>query len=109
MYLEEAGKRIALWASTTRMVDRVYFFGSRVRNEHREDSDLDIAIELIFEDPNIALANWMLEVGNWRLQLEPLLPWRLDLQSFHETRTPTVRLGIEQSSLLVYERESLAP
>ena len=36
---------LGMWADQRGYVDRVWVFGSRVRGDHREDSDLDILID----------------------------------------------------------------
>lgn len=108
MTLEEAKYVVSTWAATQRLIQRVYFFGSRVRNKHREDSDLDIAIELIYPDCDCALAHWMFESNEWQNQLESLLPWPLDMQHFNKNSTPTVLSGLAQSSVLVYQLPALS-
>lgn len=103
MALEDAIYVVSNWAATQRLIKRVYFFGSRVRSEHFEDSDLDIAIELIYPDCDCALAHWMFESNGWQKQLESLLPWPLDIQLFNKNSTPTIFSGLAQSSVLVYQ------
>ena len=49
---EEAKAIVSSWAGRYKVIRRVYFYESRVRKEHRAESDLDIAIELIFPDPD---------------------------------------------------------
>jgi len=106
MTLEGAKLLVASWAVQKRLVRRVFFFGSRVRNEHRSDSDLDIAFELIYTAPNTSAGHWAFESDAWAKQLSSLLPWKLDLQLLEPQGTPTVASGIERSSVLVYERQA---
>ena len=103
--LSDLAPLVVSWARLQRIVDRIYFFGSRVRGEHRNDSDLDVAVQLIFPDPSTALAHWSFESDTWISQLTPLLPWKLDLQLFASSATPTVSAGVTRSSVLVYERQ----
>ena len=43
--LTELAGIVADWADGCPGVERVFLFGSRVRGDHRPDSDLDLAIE----------------------------------------------------------------
>lgn len=106
MTLEEAGSVVANWAHNHRLIQRVFFFGSRVRQEHRPDSDLDIAIELILSDPDESFAQWAFERKSWLRDLERLLPWKIDLQHSSGEATPTIASGIARSSILLYERDA---
>lgn len=102
MTLDEAKLLVASWANHQRLIRRIFFFGSRVRNEHRPDSDLDIAIELIYPNPDISAAHWAFESDAWVLTLSTMLPWELDMQCFNSQGTPTIAQGISRSSILVY-------
>ena len=102
--LENAMPVVAWWARQQRLVERVYFFGSRVRGDHRPDSDLDIAVQLIYPEVDTALAHWTFELDAWASQLSAILPWELDLQLFAPDGTPTIIAGVNRSSVLVYAR-----
>lgn len=106
MTLEEAKLLVASWATQQRLIRRIFFFGSRVRDEHRPDSDLDIAFELIYPNMNTSAAHWAFESDAWVLALSSLLPWKLDLQLFNPQDTPTIANGIDRSSILVYEQQA---
>ncbi|MDZ4075999.1 MAG: nucleotidyltransferase domain-containing protein [Hylemonella sp.] len=93
------------WATSIRLIERVYFFGSRVRGEYRSDSDLDIAVQLTTTDPDEAVAQWTFECDKWTVELATLIPFQVDLQLLHMTATPTVVAGIARASLLVYARQ----
>ena len=95
---------VVSWASRQSIIDRIYFFGSRVRGEHKLASDLDIAVQLIYSDPAPALAHWFSEGDNWVSQLSDILPWEPDLQLLAPGATPTISAGIEESAMLVYQR-----
>ena len=56
--LTEASVAVSNWAMAKLEIRRVAFFGSRVTRTNRESSDLDIAIELIYGEPNISFAHW---------------------------------------------------
>lgn len=59
--LLEADKvAILKWAEKHSEIARVYLYGSRARGDHRPDSDIDLAIEVIAQrgDAN-SFATWM--------------------------------------------------
>jgi predicted nucleotidyltransferase len=97
---------VSSWACKQRLIDRVYFFGSRVRGKHKPDSDLDIAVQMIYSDPDTALAHWFFESDAWVSHLSGILPIKVDLQLFTHSITPTISAGIQESSLLVYQRQA---
>lgn len=98
--------RIAEWVIHHRLIRRVFLFGSRVRNAHREDSDLDIAIELIYPNIDTALAHWSFESDAWKDELQKFVPWRVDLQLLCPQGTAAIVSGVERSSILIYERRA---
>jgi uncharacterized protein len=105
MELEEVARVVSRWARTKPIVRRAYLFGSRVRGEHRVDSDIDIAVEL---EPNLdesgGLATWMFEKEKWKEELQGLIPLEIQLERYHPEQTPTVGKGIGRSSQIVYEK-----
>jgi predicted nucleotidyltransferase len=94
-----------MWARQKPLIKRVFVFGSRVRGDHRPDSDIDIAVEL---DPNHfqgvdesgGLATWMFETEAWKDELHRLL----QLERYHAGQTPTIASGLARSRVLVYEK-----
>lgn len=98
--------KVSSWAKQQHLISRVYFFGSRVRNQHTPTSDLDIAIHLIYPDPDTAFANWSFESAVWKSQLSAILPWKLDLHLLAPNSTPNISAGVQKSSLLVYEKHA---
>jgi predicted nucleotidyltransferase len=41
---------IAEWATTEPLIDTVWLFGSRLGNDYRRDSDLDVAVRLRMQE-----------------------------------------------------------
>lgn len=81
-------------------VDAIYLFGSRARGEHRERSDIDIAILCPIANEN----DWqsMLKLLDDADTLLPIDCIRLD----QEGQNSTLRLQIEQDKKLIYERRT---
>jgi len=107
--LPEVAKVVSVWARGKPLVKRVYLFGSRVRGDHRPESDIDIAVELdplAFRgsDESGGHATWMFEAPAWREELEHLIPLKLQLERYHPEQTPTIGKGLLESSQLVYEK-----
>ena len=109
MEMSQVARMISTWAQEKPLVKRAYIFGSRVRGDHRPDSDIDIAVEL---DPDMfrgvdgsgGRATWMFETDGWKEELEKLLALKVQLERYHPDQTPTVGKGLARSSQLVYEK-----
>ena len=109
MGVSEVAEVISTWARGKPLVKRVHIFGSRVRGDHRSDSDIDIAVELdpeVFQgvDESGGLATWMFETKGWKEELEKLIRLKVQLERYHPDQTPTVGKGLARSSQLVYEK-----
>lgn len=92
------------WARSNPLIKRVWLFGSRVRGNERQDSDLDIAIEHgVKHGDTSAFTTAIGEMGNWRSQLQPQVSLKIDLQSYTPGETPTIDAGLNESSILIYE------
>ena len=109
MNIAPIAEAISSWARAKPLVRRVWIFGSRVRDDFRPESDLDIAIEL---DPTVycgfdesgGLATWMFETTGWRDELQSLSPYTIQLEQYQSDQTPTITEGIIRSSRLIYEK-----
>ncbi len=112
MDLKDIARIVSTWAKGKPLINRVYLFGSRVRGDHDPQSDIDIAVEL---DPNEfqgsdetgGLATWMFETNGWKGELQKLLPVRVQLERYQQEQTHTVRRGLAESSVLIYEKGPL--
>ena len=91
------------WAKTKRHIASVDLFGSRVRGDHRIDSDIDIAVTLIQSNPDSAFAYFSLHHQEWLTELcQMVAPIDVDLQWCHKTATITVNEGVKRSSVRIF-------
>lgn len=102
-------KALSDWASEKPLVGRVFIFGSRVRGDHGPGSDLDIAVEIDLSaargmDESGGLATWMSETKGWKMELEAILPFEVDLEQYRGEGTPTIHQALARSSHLVYAK-----
>ncbi len=80
------------WALSKSFIIRLWVFGSRPRGDHREDSDLDVTVQI----GRIGQFYGPAEVfhchrDEWEAELQPLLPHKLHLLPFgHTDATRTV-------------------
>lgn len=104
MKVELLKEIIKKWAESEPLIKEVYIFGSRARNDYRENSDIDIAVK-IEKRPNddSPLATWFYEGNNLKNRLSKLLPYELQLE-YLDNKTKTVLSGIKESSILVYKK-----
>ena len=79
-------------------VHRAYLFGSIVRNEEKKDSDIDILVELDYENG----ADYFI-FFDMQLQLNKLLNRKVDLVSA-KGLSPHIQPIINKEKKLVYER-----
>lgn len=92
------------------LIGRLWLFGSRVREQHRPDSDVDVAIELDMSvvkgvDESRGMATWAFDAKPWRPELEDLLSLVVDLLRYKAGETEIIQAGLDQSSILVYEKK----
>jgi uncharacterized protein len=100
---------IISWAISKSLIRRVWLFGSRVREEHTLESDLDIAVEIDSaaikgSDHSGGFATWCFEEKVWREELTRAIGLKIDLQYYRNGETPKVQAGLDQSSILIYEK-----
>jgi len=105
MVINELGDIVSTWATGQPLVSAAYLYGSRVKGTHRVDSDLDVAIEIEPErGDSSAKATWICEKQWLTNSLQSLLPMELHLEWYDEYETPTVKQGLEDGHIKVFER-----
>ena len=84
----------------------MWVFGSRLRGTYRDDSDLDVALEIdpLPKDEDV-LTSWIPESSAWETELGNLVPYRVDLQLFDldDPKSAIVRY-VSCCSMLLYVR-----
>ncbi len=77
-------------------VNKAYLFGSQSRNEAKQDSDIDLLIEL---EDNVDLFQFI----SIKLHLEKLLNKKIDLVSANGI-SPRIKPYIDNDKILIYEK-----
>jgi uncharacterized protein len=72
---------VANWASGESGIGEIWFFGSRARGDHHEQSGLDIAVVPAGYDKGERLANYLFLRDRWQEELSELLPVRVHLKN----------------------------
>jgi predicted nucleotidyltransferase len=91
-------------------VKAAYIFGSRSKGTHRQDSDVDIAIEITDQKGGPAiLSDWMhFDDEGLKKTIELELQVPLDMQWYGgKGETPTIHRGLVESSVCVYAKSPL--
>lgn len=95
---------IASWAESAE-VSRVYFFGSRVRGDHRPDSDIDLAIDLDDIGSTEAGGMWWMHVNatffeDLKVRLNPI---RLEVRRSDDrgVEWPFIRQAAKTPALII--------
>ena len=102
-HLSEVAETIRAWAASKRLIRSVRLFGSRVRSQHRPDSDLDIAIA-VDGTSGEALATLMFEGAAWAAELQPRIGMTPHIDLAHRTMAPHVWSYLQAGSVMVYRR-----
>ena len=103
--IESIKRIINDWARKEPLVKKVYIFGSRATDDYKEDSDIDIAVEIhrLPGEESITSA-WMDVAEGYRQQLSKLFPYPLHLHSL-DGDSPITLDGAYRQGILVYEED----
>jgi len=86
------------WAKKHPEIEKVYLYGSRSRGDNRPYSDIDLAIEMPFED-------WFFWHANYKENRDLHLSAEVDLQWYKPNADlEKVGKGVEQDGQLLYQR-----
>jgi predicted nucleotidyltransferase len=99
---------VAHWAASEPVILRAWIFGSRVRGTSRDDSDVDIAIEVsTLPGDSSPFVTFIHEKKRLRGAIQACLKLEVDLQWYGgQVETPTIYAGLQQSSVLAYSKTS---
>lgn len=98
------------WARQDPILAMIHLFGSRVRGDHRPDSDIDFAVELDLSaargvDFSGGFATFSQHSRRWEVELARRLSIPVDLEFYHgPEETPILHGGLEQSGKLIYDK-----
>jgi predicted nucleotidyltransferase len=100
---------IKYWAKNEQLIKRVFIFGSRTRGNYSGSSDIDIAIELSFSEPNTNLANFLFEQDRWGSDLKKLINLEVDVQLLEvNNKNSIIFRGVSDNSILAYQQSAEA-
>lgn len=87
------------WAVRHPEIERVWLYGSRVRDDFKPDSDWDLAVELSGKSSgSIDLPDC------WITELERPLGWEIDAQPMSKVESSKIHDGVKRQGKLAYER-----
>ena len=100
-------------AKETPVIKRIWVFGSRFKNTHNSNSDLDIAVEVEWvsgeqlgccED---TFSLWCAASPKFEERMKAECPWTLDLQQYAGQKdTPKIHRYLEECSRLIYQKHN---
>lgn len=116
MNLEQAAEILQKWAREGDIVNRLWLYGSRVpgsRRDPRLDSDLDVAIEVLWKGREDPYTRFFFDHKKWEASLDGLFPFRIHLAHYNPSipldvpvEEGNVRKEVDRYGILVYERTS---
>ncbi|MGB8991812.1 MAG: nucleotidyltransferase domain-containing protein [Desulfobaccales bacterium] len=100
------------WAESKEEIEKLYVFGSRIKDDNKPDSDIDILLKLdetlikdeIWNDlsGNELWLAWFKIAPIYRKELSELLPYKIDLNIDLGDSSPALQKYIKESSILIY-------
>lgn len=89
------------WAENEPLIRTVHVYGSVIKGCRHPD-DLDVAVTLAVKDYGEITSLWIHKRSEWEAQLQSKIGLTVDLQLDHDA--PKVRAGLEEASVLIFER-----
>ena len=95
------------WAAKEEFIDAIYLFGSRLRGNAHEGSDLDLAILLSTKpDPNPERPYWMSNHERVEQELNGLVPVKVHVSVLHVTDWDDTTEYVRKGGLAIYVNPS---
>lgn len=107
--IETAIPMLRQWAEANPYISKLWIFGSYAKGNAKDDSDLDIAVEIIIpavrRDNENVLAVYISEKDTWKKELQKLLSFeKVQIEYLDAKETPTVKNGVQEANILAYCR-----
>ena len=92
------------WAKSQPLIKKAYFFGSRFKGSYREDSDMDIGVELyVGHEGECLLSTWIHEGPELKESLQSLIGYKVDLQWYEsQEETPEMHSYLAEDSVVIF-------
>jgi len=97
-------KVINEWVAYYPRIIKVCLFGSYVKRDKPVVGDIDIAMEISHKEGDTVFGFWCSEKDRMEKQLTHFLNYKADLHRSDGERTPTIKKGLDEGSILIYER-----
>lgn len=101
-------KIIKEWAENHPRITKVHVFGSYVKKNKPVIEDIDIAIEISYNENDTPHGYWCGEASEMKEQLSKLLNYKVDLEWSDGERTKIIKKGLEEGSVLIYEKSVIS-
>jgi len=105
MDIEKIKEIVTSWASKIPFQVNVYLFGSYLKGTSKPDSDIDIAIEFLYEPEAWLL--WFDVHEKWENHLSGEIGLKVDLQLYEGENSENLKAYMEDASMLLYSSEGL--
>jgi predicted nucleotidyltransferase len=101
MHITEVDRAAILeWAAQRSEIAEVWLYGSRARGDHRDESDIDLAIVIKGQDPNTRFARWPDRPEVWAAALRLSRP--PDLQWYDPDANLEIGPSVRREGILLY-------
>jgi uncharacterized protein len=84
-------------------VSSLFAFGSVLTSSFRNDSDVDLVVDIDDQDP----LTYSDKYFNLKFQLEEILRRQIDLLEYKSIRNKFLRREIDRSKIQIYERDNI--
>jgi predicted nucleotidyltransferase len=92
--LHKLALTLSEWADGIPCIKKLILFGSRVRGDHRPNSDVDVRVEFEYSDPSVSTSEWETENTSDFASLKALLPGEFHLhQENDDAALANIRTG----------------